>query len=322
MTPDQLTASAMSRPEQDLLIAALAMAARGWHVFPCAPGGKEPALRGNWQQHATTDPRQVRDWWTRRPFNIGISCGPSGLVVIDLDIPKAGGQLGGTESFWRLCDSHRQPVPRTFAVATPSGGWHLYFAARDGDVRNSAGKLAPLVDVRAAGGYVIGPGSRIGDRGYTLHNAACPAPLPDWLAALLSTPPPPPIPRPCAVPDLGKTATAYAMSALRNEAERVATAVDGTRHDTLNRAAFALGQLVGAGLLQELTVITSLADAAAQSGLSRQREIHRIIRSGMNAGIRQPRVIPASRLNGPSGLPAPRDGPALLGRTVAPRLVP
>jgi len=237
------------------------------------PGSKQPALRGNWQERATTDPRQLRDWWARRPFNIGIPCGPSGLVVIDLDIAKAPGQLGGPESFRRLCNGYRQPVPRTFTVATPSGGRHLYFAARDGDVRNSAGKLAPLVDVRAAGGYIIGPGSRIGDRGYVQCTTGCPAPLPDWLATLLAAPPPPPVPRPRAVRELGRTGTAYVMAALRNEAERVATAVDGTRHDTLNKAAYNLGQLIGAGLLPERAVITSLADAAAQSGLSGQREI-------------------------------------------------
>jgi hypothetical protein len=102
----------MSRPEPELLRAALAIVARGWHVFPCAPGGKEPALRGNWQQHATTDPQQVRDWWTRHPYNIGLSCGPSGLVVIDLDMPKTQeqpkqpgqpGQPSGPESFCRVC---------------------------------------------------------------------------------------------------------------------------------------------------------------------------------------------------------------------------
>jgi hypothetical protein len=100
---------------------------------------------------------RIRAWWASRACNIGISAGPSGLVVIDLDIAKAAGQPGGPESFCRLCRRYRQPVPRTFTVITPSGGRHLYFAARDGDVRNSAGRLAPLVDVRAAGGYVIGP---------------------------------------------------------------------------------------------------------------------------------------------------------------------
>ena len=71
-----------------LLRSALEMASRGWHVFPCATGTKRPALKGNWQRHATTDPGRIRDWWAYRPYNIGISCGPSGLVVIDLDVPK------------------------------------------------------------------------------------------------------------------------------------------------------------------------------------------------------------------------------------------
>jgi hypothetical protein len=42
-----------------LLRAALGAAARGWHVFPCVPGGKRPALRDNWQQLATTDPARI-----------------------------------------------------------------------------------------------------------------------------------------------------------------------------------------------------------------------------------------------------------------------
>ena len=40
-----------------------ALTARGWHVFPCAPGGKQPALHGNWQERATADADQVRAWW-------------------------------------------------------------------------------------------------------------------------------------------------------------------------------------------------------------------------------------------------------------------
>ena len=82
----------MNRQQTELLRSALAMAGRGWYVFPCAPGGKEPGLRGNWQHHATTDPAQVRAWWTSRPPNIGLPCRPSSLVVMDLDAPKAPNQ--------------------------------------------------------------------------------------------------------------------------------------------------------------------------------------------------------------------------------------
>ncbi len=101
----------------------------------------------------------------------------------------------------------------------------------------------------------------------------------------------------------------------------MATAVDGTRHDTLNRAAFSLGQLVGSGLLPELAVVTSLTDAARQSGLP-ERDIPRIIRSGITAGARHPRIprhIPQPRAPGPHPrTQLPRDGPP---QSPGPRMV-
>jgi hypothetical protein len=85
--------------------------------------------------------------------------------------------------------------------------------------------------------------------------------------------------------------TAYAMAALRQETRRVAAATPGTRNDTLNRAAFSLGQLAGAGLLPPLAVVSALAGAASCCGLPRAEAI-RTIRSGMDAGARHPRGIP------------------------------
>ncbi|WP_246236395.1 bifunctional DNA primase/polymerase [Actinomadura chibensis] len=72
--------------------AALACAARGWHVFPLRPGDKRPLPRfTDWEAHATTDPARIRAFWGRGPaFNIAIACGPSELVVVDLDTPKPG----------------------------------------------------------------------------------------------------------------------------------------------------------------------------------------------------------------------------------------
>ena len=126
-----------------LVRAALAMAARGWHVFPCAANGKQPALRGSWQQHATTDPARIRRWWAGAPYNIGISCGPSGLVVIDLDVTKDGSGPNGTDSLAQVSQRHGQPCPSgTFTVRTPSGGTHLYFRAAARPVRNSASRSA------------------------------------------------------------------------------------------------------------------------------------------------------------------------------------
>jgi hypothetical protein len=72
-----------------LLEAALGLASRNWQVFPLRPRDKRPAVR-NWQTRATADPDRITRAWTAGPFNIGIACGPSRLVVIDLDRPKPG----------------------------------------------------------------------------------------------------------------------------------------------------------------------------------------------------------------------------------------
>jgi Bifunctional DNA primase/polymerase, N-terminal len=281
-----------------VLRSALALTARGWHVFPCVPGGKRPALHGNWQDLATADPDRVRTWWARTAYNIGVACGPSGLVVIDLDSPHTGQPPGsppaetGTDMLAALCGRHGQPYPLpTYAVDTPSGGCHLYYAAPDNRIRNSAGRLGPLIDVRASGGYVIGKDSRIGRHAYTARDERTPVPLPTWVTGLLQDGPPAPAGIPLPVFP-GAHGTAYATAALREEARLVATARPGTRNDTLNRAAFSLGQLAATGLLPTLSVATALASAAAQAGLPAE-EARRTIRSGMTAGSHRPRNTPA-----------------------------
>ena len=300
--------SGVGRAEPGPLCFALAAADAGWHVFPCAPGSKRPALRENWQDLATTDHARIRAWWARQPYNIGIACGPSGLVVIDLDVAHDGGDgpserdglegldgpAAGAEALRRLCRAHGQRYPAgTYTVDTPSGGSHLYFTAPAIPVRNSAGRLGPLIDVRADGGYVVGDGSRIGGRGYAARGDFLPLalPLPAWIARLLNQEPTMlEAPRPLPALDRAQ-GRAYALAAFREETRRVAQARVGTRNDTLNRAAFSLGQLVAAGLIPPLPVMTGLADAAARAGLPAD-EARRTIRSGMSAGARKPRPSP------------------------------
>ncbi|MCW2893619.1 MAG: Bifunctional primase/polymerase [Actinomycetia bacterium] len=293
----------MTRTTPALLQSALAAAMLGWHVFPCAAGEKRPALRGNWQDLATTSPGQIRDWWARTPYNIGIACGPSGLVVIDLDLPHdvdddeeaADGALfplSGADILSGLAKQHGERYPGgTYVVDTPSGGCHLYFsAAGEPRARNSAGAVGRHIDVRADGGYVVGAGSRIGGRAYTARGGRTPAPLPAWLSRLVAEPPAPAPAVPSQWVPAGDIAQgrAYALAALRAETSRVAAAVPGTRNDTLNRAAFSLGQLVTAGLLPPIPVITSLIDAAMHAGLPEEEAI-RTVRSGMTGGARKPR---------------------------------
>jgi hypothetical protein len=298
-----MTAVDAAPADSGMLRSAMALAARGWHVFPCVRGGKRPALRENWQELATADAERVRAWWTRSPYNIGLACGPSGLVVVDLDVSRgAAGGTGagaagaderitghGTDVLAALCRAHGQPYPAaTYAVATPSGGHHLYFTAPVTRVRNSARRLGPLIDIRADGGYVVAAGSRIGRRAYVVMDEIAPVPLPGWLVGLLEDGPPPAVQRPPPAPD-SPQGTAYAMAALRDETRRVADAQPGARNTTLNRAAFSLGQLVAAGLLPPLAVVTSLASAAGHAGLPADEAL-RTIRSGMAAGARKPRA--------------------------------
>ena len=200
--------------------------------------------------------------------------------------------LSGADILSSLARQHGERYPGgTYVVDTPSGGCHLYFSvAGDVRARNSAGAIGPHIDVRADGGYVVGAGSRIGGRAYSARGRRAPAPLPSWLARLVRDSYGPP-----AVPAQRLSVTdraqgrAYAMAALRAETERVAAARPGTRNVTLNSAAFSLGQLVAAGLIPPIPVITALIDAARYAGLPEDEAI-RTVRSGMAAGARKPRA--------------------------------
>jgi hypothetical protein len=293
-----------------LLRAAIECAERGWHVFPCTPGGKPPTLRGNWKNLSTTDPAQITNWWTERPYNIAIDCGKSRLVVIDLDVPGHGHRHGsaehslgedpdrgtGLDGLTAICAREGQPFPGpTWTVGTPSGGYHLYYTAPATTVGISAGRLHRLIDIRGDGGYVIAVGSIIDGRPYTILSTASPQPMPAWLATLLAKPEPPSrsgIPRLTGRTD--ESGSAYARAALSSEAATVARTRQ-RRHVALNRAAFNLGQLVAAGLLTENEVARELTAAAARTGLP-AREITRTIRGGMTAGEQHPRqALPPTR---------------------------
>src|SRR6266542_6483026 len=118
--------------------AALAAARRGWHVFPCHPESKRPAIK-QWEQQATIDEQQIHQWWpdySRK--NIGVAAGPSGLLVVDLDQPKnptdlapepwrSRGASTGADVLELAAADRAAHLPDTFTVTTPSGGRHLYF---------------------------------------------------------------------------------------------------------------------------------------------------------------------------------------------------
>jgi Bifunctional DNA primase/polymerase, N-terminal len=276
-----------------VLEAALAYCALGIPVLPlhtprsggacscgrrgCERPGKHPRVRHGLTE-ASTDPRRVDAWWERWPdANVGLRTG----VVMDVaDVDSAAGRHG----LRRLLGGSLPAGPR---ARTGGGGWHLWFTPTGYGNRV---RLLPGVDWRGAGGYVLAPPSRhaSGAAYRWIHPPGRPPPCPPALRELVAGPPPAPVaPGPVAHP--GR----YAAAALDAAVDRVSRAPVGTRNDTLNRAAFALGRLVGAGLLDAGTVARELGGAARFAGLG-YGETRRTIHSGLTAGRRHP-ALPAGR---------------------------
>ncbi|WP_174546397.1 bifunctional DNA primase/polymerase [Nocardiopsis dassonvillei] len=294
----------------NVLPSAIAAARRGWHVFPLRTRAKRPVRTfTDWERHATRDEDAIRAYWGVHPaHNVAVACGPSGLVVIDLDTPKDGEQpppewarpgiTNGADVLAALAEEHADGDTTfldTFTVTTRRGGTHLYYTApQNASYRNTSGRLGWLIDTRATGGYVVGPGSYVADtdgRGpYTVTNPADTAPLPGWLATLLE----PACRRPVTTGQVHQALTTspglatYVTRALRGEVDRVLAAKEGRRNHTLNTAAFAVGTLVGAGMLPKHLAQDALEQAGLQVGLE-PSEVDATVHSGIQAGIRRPR---------------------------------
>lgn len=307
-----------------LLASALRYAELGMYIHPLLVGAKEPRWL-DWESRATRDPEVIKRTWGRAPFNIGVACGPSGLLALDLDVPHDGEVSGspGIVDGMTMLDSlaARTPGARitpTLTVRTPSGGRHLIYRAPAGAaVRNTARTLGFCLDTRAAGGYIVGIGSVVGGSAYVLDGGSPtdPAVLPDWLLTLVTTAPKPPkaggAPRRADVVarlrDLTRQGTReerWAAGILRSECDELAALKQpGGRNNRLNLAAYRAGQLVAAGLLDQAVAEEHLTEAAQACGLGTDtpREIEKTIRSGMTAGLSRPRrmaTAPVRRVGG------------------------
>jgi hypothetical protein len=153
--------------------AALAVAVRGWPVFPCR-ADKRPAC---WHgcKDATTDGDAIRRLFKGgNAALIAIATGePSGIVAIDTD-PAA--------FAWFEPRRNHALFPPTRAHRTPRGGWHLLYRRPAAGLRCSIGKLARGADIRGDGGYLVIPPSS----GYTVIDEREPAPFPAWILAALA----------------------------------------------------------------------------------------------------------------------------------------
>jgi Bifunctional DNA primase/polymerase, N-terminal len=290
---------------------ALTYAERGWRVLPlwwprpggacacgrpdCDSAGKHPIHRlvPRGLHDATSQLDTVARWWRSAPnANVGIRTGlESGLVVLDVDGPP------GRQALRALVAAHG--LFQTRWARTGGGGWHGYFAHPGATVPSSAGRVGDRLDVRGEGGYVVAPPSRhwtgrsyrwivLPDDSADTEGARLPA-LPGWLLQL-ALHSPSRASRPSEVRLLTGDADAYAVAAVEREADKVAHAPAGQRNHRLNRAAFRLGQLIAAGLLDERTATTALVDAGLAAGPG-ERKIRSTVQRGIRAGKRHPRHV-------------------------------
>jgi hypothetical protein len=175
-----MTATVAENPR---MARALRYASRGYRVFPCIPGKKRP-LTTNGHKDATTDADQIIAWWTKWPdANIGIAT--QGLVAVDID---------GAQNLWPVDPQQRADLHEAPTAFTPRGGVHHLFQCDDPRVlRCTASTLAPGVDTRSNGGYIIVAPSEVGGVSYEWRDGDLPPrtelpKLPAWLVDLLVEP--------------------------------------------------------------------------------------------------------------------------------------
>lgn len=185
---------------------------RGWYIFPLGVRSKFPLFPsihkedgsqckgecgklGHGFHDATNNLETLTRWWTETPnANIGIATGiKSGFLALDVD-PKN----GGDKSFAEITEKYGA-LPTTPISKTGGGGWHYLFVYPHGfDIGNSTSKIAPGLDIRAEGGYIMAPPSIHDEtfKAYEWDKTVAPsstelANLPKWLFELIVKKPEP-----------------------------------------------------------------------------------------------------------------------------------
>jgi hypothetical protein len=244
------------------LDAAIELGARGIPCFPCT-WNKRPTCPGGFHS-AQTDAGALRELWRKHPGPlVGVPTGPaSGIDVLDVDRkhPEA-------VEWWR---ANKPLIPETRMHRTRSGGLHALFKSHDG-LRCSTGKIAPGVDVRGMGGYIIHWPSA----GFPVVDAPI-APWPPWLLELL-------IERPKPQPRVKLTASGDIAPLVRF----VLRTTEGDRNRSVFWAACRAGEMVARGLINSNYAEAMLVEAASRTGIS-VAEARRTVVSGMQQTLGAP----------------------------------
>jgi putative DNA primase/helicase len=117
----------------------------------------------------------------------------------------------------------------------------------------------------------------------------------DALAPFLNIEKPKPAPAPAPAstpfrPDTDTIQQRYAQTALKKELDALRGIGEGGRNHQLNKSAFSLGTLIGAGILDEVQAVQELTEAAQSIGLD-PTEIRDTVHSGLSDGKAKPRDL-------------------------------
>jgi len=281
---------------------------------------KSPYI-GNGYKNATTDEQQIRNWWKRWPnAMIGLPMGENGMFALDFD-PRTDDDTGEVFTLVDLKAATEAQIgcalPTTLASLTQSGGVHALYAQPAGEPIRNRGNLPQHVDVRGQGGYIVAPPSVLyaedgRERRYRWlegRQDSKPVDAPAELIEILRAPkesktnaggdqPPSSSlsPRLGAGPAVADVVRKYALAALDRELSDLAATPMGNRNNAINACAFSLGQLVGAGALNEALVRGMLQQTVAGFGRDYDKCCD-AIESGLTAGMDQPRDLRAIEEN-------------------------
>jgi hypothetical protein len=259
----------------------------GFKVFPTSRSSRAAAYPGA-HLAATDDLNQIARWCREYPScNWRLIFGPSGLWGLDVDRAGATHAADGIAALRALVAVHGALPPRPTSLSG-GGGYGLIFRHNGERIVGKTGYPAPGIDPRRGLlSLTIPPSIHVVTRqpyrwahGWAPWDVAPPI-APRWLVRLVEMPPEPK--RAAVVIDTSD----QARRRLYRAALAVIDAPLGSRNETLNRRAYQVGRMIGAGLLGEMEAVEALYGAARQAGLDHV-ETRDTIRSGINSGRRNP----------------------------------
>jgi hypothetical protein len=164
-------------------------------LAPIPYGSKNPTgVVASFARDFSTDPDQWIRWHAEHKCNFAAVAGPSNVIVVDVDVKEIGRDAAWVK-YYDWLTSRGLPIYQPH-VATPSGGWHIYFRLPDDApslrqiplIGPCEGSKKAIVDLRVGNGFVVAAGSYYDGTAkgepsgyYTLISDAPPYPAPTGL---------------------------------------------------------------------------------------------------------------------------------------------